>query len=167
MRLNWRGSVSSPPQFGHFFAAMRGRVDLVGAETRFAFLAVDERVDEAGDVARGFPDARVHEDRGVDAFDVLAIGHRAPPALLDVALELDAERAVVPAGVDAAVNLAGRKDEAAALAQRDQIRHVFKILRGTGGFCGGGVIGSRLLGHGSMELSGSCNLSKNRVSADG
>src|SRR2546422_1128764 len=42
---------------------------------------------------------RSHENRGVQALDVLAVvDHRAPPALLDVFLELDAQRSVVQIG---------------------------------------------------------------------
>src|SRR5262249_3162152 len=54
---------------------------------------------------------------------VTLVHHRAPPRVLDVALELDAERTVVPRRADAAVDLARREDEAAPLAQRDELRH--------------------------------------------
>ena len=47
------------------------------------------------------------------------LDHRAPPLALDVLLELDAERAVVPGGPGAAVDLAAREDEAPALAEAD------------------------------------------------
>ena len=89
-----------------------------------ALLAVDQRVGEAGDVARGLPDARVHEDRAVDADDVVArLHHVAPPGVLDVALELDAERAVVPAARQAAVDLARLEDEAAPLGEVHDLFH--------------------------------------------
>ena len=68
----------------------------------------------------GHPDLRVHEDPGIEPDDVVALlDHRPPPGALDVVLELDAERPVVPDGVDAAVDLARREDEAAPLRQRD------------------------------------------------
>ena len=57
---------------------------------------------------------------GVEADHVVARGdHGAPPLLLDVLLQLHAERAVVPGGAGAAVDLAGGEDEAAALAEGD------------------------------------------------
>ena len=44
----------------------------VGAEAVLAVPAVDERIGEAGDVAGGLPDSRVHEDGGVETLDVVA-----------------------------------------------------------------------------------------------
>jgi hypothetical protein len=62
----------------------------------------------------------VHEDAGVEPDDVVALlDHRPPPRPLDVVLELDPERAVVPDRVDAAIDLARRVDEAAPLRERD------------------------------------------------
>src|SRR5262249_50167269 len=83
-------------------------------------LAVDQRVGEAGDVARRLPDPRVHDDRGVDADDVVALlDHGPPPGVLDVPLQLDPERPVVPEAAEAPVDLARREDEPAPLAQVD------------------------------------------------
>ena len=71
-------------------------------------------------MARRDPDLRVHEDAGVEPDDVLALlDHRPPPRPLDVVLQLDAERAVVPDRVDPAVDLARREHEAAPLRERD------------------------------------------------
>src|SRR5690606_2647707 len=59
-----------------------------------------------------------------------------PPRGLQIALELDAERTVVPAAVQAAVNLAGRKDEAAALRKGNELfhrNHDRCVLRWSGG----------------------------------
>ena len=71
-------------------------------------------------MARRYPHLRVHQDAGVDADDVVAqLHHLAPPRALDVVLQLNAEWPVVPHGVDAAVDLARRKDESATLGQRD------------------------------------------------
>src|SRR5207245_8080457 len=79
---------------------------IVGAEAILAMLAVDQRVGEPRHVPRGFPNLRVHEDRRVETFDVLAlVDHRTPPALLDVLLELDAQRPVVPHRAKPAVDL--------------------------------------------------------------
>ena len=91
---------------------------MVGAEPFLAVFAVDKRVGKTGQMAGSFPYLRVHEDGGVEAHDVAAaVHHGAPPRLLDVALELDAERAVVPAAVEAAVNFARLEDKTAPLAQ--------------------------------------------------
>src|SRR3989449_3905762 len=50
-----------------------------------AVLAIHQRIGKPRHVTRGFPYLGVHQDRRVQAFDVLAIvDHRAPPALLDV-----------------------------------------------------------------------------------
>src|ERR1043166_7627268 len=43
----------------------------------------------------------------------------APPEVLDVALELDAERTIIPGGSETAVDLARLEDEAAPFAKRD------------------------------------------------
>ena len=47
------------------------------------------------------------------------VHHRLPPLALDVLLELDAERAVVPGRAGAAVDLAAGEDEPPALAEAD------------------------------------------------
>ena len=47
-------------------AALRARLELVGAEAELAGAAVDERVGEARDVAGGLPDLRVEDDRRVE-----------------------------------------------------------------------------------------------------
>ena len=84
--------------------------------------ALDERVAEAAEVTRRLPDPGVLDDRRVDRDDVVAIGeHRPPPLVLDVVLEQDAVVAVVVGRADAAVDLRRREDEAAALAERDDL----------------------------------------------
>jgi hypothetical protein len=70
-------------------------------------------------VARILPDEAVEDDAGVDALHVVALVHHpAPPGLLDVVAELDAEWAVVPGAAQPAVDLRGGKDEAAPLRER-------------------------------------------------
>src|SRR5262245_62948057 len=91
-------------------------------------------------------------DVSAEADDVLALDdHRAPPRLLDVALELDAERSVVVAAVEAAVDLARLEDEAAPLAQRhDLVHQVGRRLRHRGehGRCAAGHGQARAVGCG-------------------
>ena len=97
-----------------------GAGQLVEPEALVVRRALDQRVAEAPDVAGRDPDLGVHQDPGVEADDVVALlDHRPPPGALDVVLELDAERPVVPDGVDAAVDLGRREDEAAPLRERD------------------------------------------------
>src|SRR5437667_2556922 len=108
-------------------AAARGTArarDLVGAKALLAALAVDERVREAGQVAGGLPHPRVQDDRRGEAEDVVATGDDlSPPGLLHVALELDAERAVVEARAETAVDLAARVDEPPPLAEVHHLLH--------------------------------------------
>ena len=105
--------------------ALGGVVEVVGAEALAALRTFDEGVGEVRGVAAGDPDLRVLDDGAVEAYDVVAvIDHGAPPGLLDVALELDAEGAVVPARTDAPVDLAGREDEAPPLGEGDEFREV-------------------------------------------
>src|SRR6266513_2322823 len=104
----------------------RGAFDprVVGPKPVLAVLAVHQGIGEAGHVARRLPDLGMHQDRGVEPLDVLALVHHgAPPALLDGFLELDAQRPVVPHGADAAVDLRGLKHEAASLGERHQLVH--------------------------------------------
>ena len=74
--------------------------------------------------ARTPPRCAGGDDRAVEALDVVALAHDAlPPERLQVVLELDAERAVVPEAVDAAVDLARLEDEAAPRAERHEVVH--------------------------------------------
>src|SRR5579875_1241884 len=93
---------------------------VVGAEPVVAGRALGQRVRELGDVPARLPDLPGENHAGVEAHDVVALGHhRAPPQALDVVLQLHAERPVVPGGPQAAVDLAGRVDEPPPLAEAD------------------------------------------------
>lgn len=104
-------------------AAVLGLVRLfqvVGALALVAGGALGERVGEGRDVAGGHPHLGGQDHGGVETDDVLTPGdHRLPPLALDVLLELDTERAVVPGSPGAAVDLTARENEATALAQAD------------------------------------------------
>ena len=83
-----------------------------------AVQAFHQRIVEHLDVAGGHPDLAGQDDRAVQADDVVTAGDdRAPPLPLDVLLQLDTQRAVVPGGFGAAVDLAGLEDESTALGQ--------------------------------------------------
>src|SRR5262249_17576625 len=101
--------------------------ELVGPKALLALLAVDERVGEAGDVSGGFPDARVHQNGAVYADDVGARQHHlAPPCFLDVALELAADRTVVPATRQTAIDFARLERKPASFGE------IYHLLHGNG-----------------------------------
>ena len=101
--------LSLAPQFGQRVRV----VELVEPEPLVADLAVDERVGEVLQVARGLPHRGRRQDGGVEADDVVAqLHHRPPPRVLDVAQQQHAERAVVVGGAEAAVDLGRREHEA-------------------------------------------------------
>ncbi len=71
----------------------------IGAVTLLGVAVVNQGVVESVDMARCFPDCRVHENRGVDADDILMEeGHGLPPVAFDVVFELYAVLAVVVNG---------------------------------------------------------------------
>src|SRR5581483_6139910 len=131
-------------------------LELVGPIPAVAVRALRERIGERRDVARRLPHLRREDDRGVDAEDVVATGdHRLPPLAADVLLELHAERTVVPRRAGAAVDLARRVDEAAALAQIDD-----GVVTGGGGVGGHGV--SNVDSGGDSRISGGRRLARHR-----
>src|SRR5690606_24350140 len=82
--------------------------------------------------AAGDPNLGVHDDGRVEAdhVDDLAVRPVAgsaddvvPPGVLEVALELHAQRAVIPEAIDAAVDFRRLPDEAAPPAQGDDVVH--------------------------------------------
>ncbi len=131
--LKSRGSVHWPlvPQSGHAISDIGTdsgssipffcRVRLLHVVLPMALVAVqafDQRVVEHLDVPGGHPHLARQDDRAVEADDVVAAGDHGPPPLpLDVLLELDAQRPVVPSRLRAAIDLAGLEDEASALGQ--------------------------------------------------
>src|SRR5204863_2174772 len=57
-------------------------LELVGPEAALARATVDERIHEAGDVPRGLPHPRMHEDRRVEPLALVArADHRPPPRI--------------------------------------------------------------------------------------
>src|SRR5262249_26050346 len=85
-----------------------------------AGLTLRQRVDELGDMAAGLPHLAGQDDARVKADNVVAPGdRRLPPLPLDVVLDLDAKRPVVPGRPQAAVDLAGRVDDSPPLAETD------------------------------------------------
>src|SRR5437016_13719005 len=83
-----------------------------------------------------FPDARIHDDRTVDPrhLDLLPIrsgrrihDHILPPGVLDVLLEQNTQRPVIPEAIDPTVDLARLKDKSLPPAQRHELFHVHRL----------------------------------------
>src|SRR6266850_375192 len=110
--------------------ARTGRLShLIGAKPLLAEFTIHHRIAEPGDVARSLPHPWVHQNGGVEPLDVIAVpGHAPPPPRLDIVLQLDAERPIVPATVNAPVDLAGRENEATTLAERHKLVHHIATL---------------------------------------
>src|SRR5207237_10284364 len=56
------------------------------------------------------------------------VHHHSPPVVLQVALQFDAERSVIPQAVQSAVNFARLENEAAPLAQADDLFHACRAV---------------------------------------
>ena len=70
---------------------------VIRPEPALAGAAVNQRVIEALDVPRRLPNARMHQNAGIETDDVPALMHEpAPPQVLDVAFELDSQAAHSP-----------------------------------------------------------------------
>ena len=79
--------------------------ELVGAVAELGLLAVDHRIGKTVDVPGGFPNGGVHDDAGVKTFDVVPpLDKVAPPGLLDIVAQFDAEWAIVEKAVIAAID---------------------------------------------------------------
>src|SRR4029079_18437716 len=99
-----------------------GVVEVVIAEPLLAGLALDQRIAEPGEVPRRLPDLGVLEDRRVERDYVVAVvDHRPPPLVLDVVSQQHAVVAVVVGRAEAPIYLRRGKDEAASLAERDDL----------------------------------------------
>src|SRR5712664_2712201 len=137
IELTWRGEGPFAAAYGALGVRLARRAfdrGIVGPKSVLALLAVHERIGESRNMPRCLPDLGMHQDGRIEAFDIVAfVHHRSPPALLDVLLELDAERPVVPHGAEAAVDLGRLKHEAAPLGQRHELLHGFVCCSGGGG----------------------------------
>ena len=92
----------------------------VCTEPLLAPVALHQRVGEAVHMPARNPDVWVHQNRRVNANDVIAIAHeRLPPLILNVALQLNASRTVIVQAAQAAVYLAALEDEPPTLAETD------------------------------------------------
>ena len=61
--------------------------------------------------------------------------HHTPPIILQIALQLDAERAVIPSTVQTTVNFARLENEPAPLAETDDFLHALGVGRLAHNYC--------------------------------
>ena len=126
-------------RLGQFKARLGAPVlnELIGPEPLMAFPAVHQRIGEAAEVAAGHPRLRIHEDGGIQAHVVGVLLHEfLPPCVLDVLLQLRAERAVVPGVGEAAVDFAAGEHKAPVLAQGNNFVHgFFSVVHDPISFC--------------------------------
>src|SRR6185436_14521269 len=118
-----RGGVAAA-DVGVLGDTITGLREVVGSEAQVAASALDQRIAEPGQMAGRLPGARVLDDRRVQGDDVVALlDHRPPPGVRNVVLQQYAVVAVVVGVGDPAVDLRGREDESAPLAERDDLVH--------------------------------------------
>src|SRR5476651_2073075 len=68
------------------------------------------------------------QNRTVNADNVVALAdHDAPPIILQITLQLDPERTVIPAAIQSAVDFARLENESPPLAQADDSLHSLRI----------------------------------------
>ena len=97
---------------------------VIRSKPALARATVNQRVIETLDVTRRLPNARMHEDTGIEPDDVAALVHEStPPEILDIAFELHAERPVVPGICQTAIDIRAWKNEPPALAERGDLVH--------------------------------------------
>ena len=104
--------------------------ELVGTVTCLAGAAVQQRVREARHVTGGDPGLRIHDDGCIQAHVVGAFLHELlQPCFLDVVLELDAQRAVIPAVGKTAIDLRTGEHVTTVLAEvDDHIKGLFALF---------------------------------------
>ena len=77
---------------------------------------IDHGIAESVDMAAGFPNHWMHENRRIDAHDIFVeLGHGLPPVVFYVLFEFAAVLAVVVDGAEAVVDLAGGENKAVFL----------------------------------------------------
>src|SRR6266403_1661228 len=93
------------------------RLDLICAKTFLSQKAINHWIGKSLDVSRCFEDSRMSQDRAIHTDDIVAlVHHHTPPIVFQIALQFDAERTVIPAAVQAAVDFARLENETAPFA---------------------------------------------------
>ena len=112
------------PAVARFRAVGKILDQLIGAEARFARLAVHQRIVKAAHMAGGHPHLAVHQNAAVQPGIVFAfLNEFLPPRPFDVVLEFNAQRAEVPRIGQTAIDLASGENKAAVLAESRQFVH--------------------------------------------
>src|SRR5690242_15596420 len=125
------------PRFRQIFAAAVWALvhslffdELIETQMRLARATIDHWIGETFHVSRRLQDFGMRQDCAVHPDDIVALVHHdTPPVVLQVPLELDAERAVIPRAVQTAVNLTRLKDEPTSLTQADDLFHTLDVGR--------------------------------------
>ncbi len=95
-----------------------GLLEFVGTLTLVAVEAFHQRIVEDGHVAGGDPHRGRQDDGGVNANDVTTgDDHGTPPFALDIVLQRDAERTVIPCGTGSAIDFAGGENKTTTLGE--------------------------------------------------
>ena len=79
--------------------------EVIKTKSCFARFTIHHRIGKILDVTGGFPDFWVHKNRGIETFNIIAIGHLAPPSFLEVAKHRHTERTIIPTAIQAAIDL--------------------------------------------------------------
>jgi hypothetical protein len=90
-----------------------------------------ERIGKSTYVTRGLPDILVHEDGRIYAVHIITIiDELLPPQSLDIVLESEPERCVIPRAGKSSVDLRSLENKAATLAESYERIHLFRVLSG-------------------------------------
>ncbi len=93
-------------------------MNLIGTIVTAAFGATCKGIGKAGNVPAGLPNPRMHRNGRVETDHVVPqLDAVAPPEMLNVVLELNAEGSIIPGRAKTTVDLAGLKNETPPLAQ--------------------------------------------------
>ncbi len=104
--------------------------EVIGSVAHFTFLAVKERIGEAGNMAARLPNLRVHKNIGVNLVAVLSLLNKTlSPSIFDIVFESCAERTVVPCVGKTAVNIAAGKNKSSVFAKGNDLVHSLFCIR--------------------------------------
>ena len=88
-------------------------LQMIGSPTAFAGPAVDHGVGKRRFMAGMTQRHRVGQDGGIQSFDIVPlVNHGSPPSGFEIVFQFDAQRTVVVDPLQAAVDVAGLKNEA-------------------------------------------------------
>ena len=114
----------------HLFHGHAIRVNAVVLENMIGAVAamIDhifaQRIDEGIDMPARLPNFLVHQNRRIDAVDIVALINKpAPPQIHDITLQLHTQRAVIPRTAQTTIHIRTLINKAAALAQANNCFH--------------------------------------------